>query len=191
MSYGCCISWFMGCLNEYIARKANREDDCKGRFWEGRFKSQALLDVAALLSCMVYVDLNPIRAGLSTTLESLDFTSIQARIRRIGKRRHGDSGCPVPGLMPFRAGRGNDERNASLPFALRDYIELVDWTGRIVRQDKKGFIPKDTPAMLSTLRLTQAQWRMLALEIQKEAIIVFNGLDKLAARERKIARKAA
>ena len=77
----CSLSWFMGRLNEFIARAANREDKVKGRFWESRFKCQALLDDAATACCMVYVDLNTICAGLAGTPEESDYTSIQERIR--------------------------------------------------------------------------------------------------------------
>ena len=39
-------------LNEYIAKQANSEDKVTGSFFESRFKSQALLDERALLTCM-------------------------------------------------------------------------------------------------------------------------------------------
>ena len=181
----------MRCLNEYIARRANAEDECKRRFWEGRFKSQALLDEAALLSCMAYVDLNPVRAGLCESLEESDFTSIQARIRRLGTTKPDMRKRPIPGLMPFGPGKDQRERPAALPYQLWEYIELVDWTGRIVRANKQGFIPETALPILSALRLNGAQWRTLTLEIQQEAITVLNGLDKLAARARSKTKRAA
>jgi hypothetical protein len=48
------ISWFMRILNEGIARKANEEDNCTGRFWAEGFKSQALLYDAAIIACMAF-----------------------------------------------------------------------------------------------------------------------------------------
>src|SRR6056300_1235779 len=73
-------------VNEKIARMVNEEEGCKGRFWDGRFKSRALLDEAAILSCMTYVDLNPVRAGIEGTLYESDFTSIQQRLYEFSQR---------------------------------------------------------------------------------------------------------
>jgi REP element-mobilizing transposase RayT len=98
------LSWFMGRLNEFIARAANKEDRVTGRFWESRFKCQALLDEAAIAACMVYVDLNPIRAGLAGTPEESDFTSIQERIRAWQKETMTTASVPREAAQDMRSG---------------------------------------------------------------------------------------
>jgi len=74
------ISWFMRALAEPIARMANRQDDCTGRFWEGRFKAQRIVDETGLLACAMYVDLNPIRAALAESIEQAVHTSAYDRL---------------------------------------------------------------------------------------------------------------
>ncbi len=150
------LSWFMRCLNETIARRANEEDGCKGRFWEGRFKSQALLDEAALLTCMSYVDLNPIRAGIATTPEDSEFTSVYERIQAV-MTEHPFSDATPEGLLPFV---GNERQNQpkGVPFRLMDYLTLVDWTGRAIRDDKRGAIPQQLTPILGRLQLDPDDW---------------------------------
>jgi len=174
------ISWFMRGINECIARMANEEDRCKGRFWEGRFKSQALLDEAALLSCMAYVDLNPVRADMEANLVDSDFTSIQQRLfdyskykthksvsetklkQRIDKqttlkKRLGYETLKSAPLMPF-GGSAHTSVHAALPFTREDYFDLVDKTGRIIREDKRGFISGAAPPILTEFGINPDHW---------------------------------
>ncbi|TWU42432.1 transposase [Novipirellula artificiosorum] len=73
------ISWFMRALAEPIARMANHQDECTGRFWEGRFKAQRIVDEAGLLACSMYVDLNPVRAAMAESPEEAEHTSAYDR----------------------------------------------------------------------------------------------------------------
>lgn len=139
------LSWYMRCLNEPLARIANREDRCKGRFWEGRFHCQALLDEAALLKCMAYVDLNPIRAAVAETPETSAHTSAKARIE--GRDEH---------LLPFLEARRAGQ--SSIPIRQHEYLQLLDWTGRQFRHRKRGRIPKDLPPILERLDLSGKSW---------------------------------
>jgi len=155
------ISWFMRCSNEPIAREANHEDNVTGRFWEGRFKSQALLDEKALAACMAYVDLNPIRAGMAKTPEQSDHTSIKRRIKQVLKVNQPYLPEQQPeGLLAF-AGNPREDMPDGIPFVLSDYLALVDWSGRIIREDKKGHIPEHLPDILRRLDIDPRNWLYL------------------------------
>ncbi len=154
------ISWLMRNLNEHIAREANKEDGCTGRFWEGRFKSQALLDESAVLACMAYVDLNPIRAKMNTTPETSTHTSIQQRIHSLIK------GEQPRKLMGF-VGNHRQDMPKGIAYSLIDYCELVDTTGRCIREDKTGHIEHHNSPILARLGLNSEQWLTLTTEFEQ------------------------
>jgi len=157
----CDVSWYMRCLNEHLARRANAEDDCTGRFWEGRFKSQALLDDAGLLTAMAYVDLNPIRAGVADSPEESEFASIYARLQALYPGRGKGSNTSITDtsvpLLEFRDTAKPDR--PAIPFSAHDYVELVDWSGRIRRNGKPGAIDTRLPGIAARLNIDAAAWR--------------------------------
>ena len=142
------ISWLMRMIAEPIAKQANREDEVTGRFWEGRYKCVKLCDEAALIACLAYVDLNPIRAGVALSPETSDYTSVQRRIESLlGNSDQDDWLVPIEldetaiGPLPSSNNlRASDKGVLSITVA--DYLELVDWTGRQLHSDNKGSIPE-------------------------------------------------
>ena len=151
------LSWFMGRLNEYMARAANKEDGVKGRFWESRFECKVLLDEAAIASCMVYVDLNPVRAGRAATPEGSDYTSIQERIRAWGKKAEDSDGMDKTDfwLCPIGSAGG---RRGILPMTASEYFDLVDKSGRMIRPDKRGVMESDLRPILLRIGVNPQAW---------------------------------
>ncbi len=174
------LSWFMRSLVEPIARRANREDGCKGRFWEGRFKCQALLDERAMLACAAYVDLNPIRAKMAATPEESEFTSAkdriesykgQQKIKALEERAKTTGKPPSPDVIAAAmCQRQRDHwlcpigpEAGYLPsLDLPGYLRLLDWTGRWLAHDKRGAISSRLRPILERLELDVERWLMTA-----------------------------
>jgi REP element-mobilizing transposase RayT len=177
------ISWWMRCTTEHIARQANREDRCTGHFWEGRYKCQLLLDEGSLLACAAYVDLNPVRAALAQTPEDSAYTGVKDRIDDVREGKNGKAKRGARARERTRPGRSSgwlspvetlevsdavgpdlcsSGRRASckgfLPMSLAEYLQLLDWTGRQVREGKSGRIPKHLSPILARIGLDAPDW---------------------------------
>jgi putative transposase len=142
------LSWLMRRINEPLAKQSNAEDFCKGHFWESRFTSQALLDEAAALTCMAYVDLNPIRAGLTDNIEKSEHTGIKRRIENLKPQQ-------LKATVKSIAG---EVKNRTMTLKLEDYISLVEWTGKTIAYQDKHQIPKSLSCVFERLNLNQEHW---------------------------------
>jgi hypothetical protein len=175
------VSWFMGTLSENIARRANREDGCSGRFFQGRFSCRVLDNEQSLLECSIYVDLNVIRAGEAATPESSRHTSAYDRIqaclaRAAAKREPGGLSLadqPDRWMSPLElqvAAEADPDRHLEspsgcrasdkgvLPMDLATYLQLLEWTGRQLRADKRGSIPASLAPIFERLGLDSGAW---------------------------------
>jgi len=155
------ISWFMKCLKEPLSRLANRQDQVRGAFFEGRFKSVAILDDEALLAIAAYIDLNPVAAGIAEIPETSNYTSIKMRSEHVeaeGKAAQvqAATGGSVAGsraaagleeslwLCPIEDRRQLDSSREGMleGFSLGSYLLLVDYTGRLFRKGKAAISAK-------------------------------------------------
>ncbi len=169
------LSWFMKCLKEPLARLANREDGCSGAFWEGRFKSIAVLDEESLLATAAYIDLNPVAAGLAATPEDSTHTSLRARLDHC--RANGTAGTlrddlstqtrnPAQEaglwLLPIDDHRPRGEGRVGLIAGCTPscHLRLVDATSRVLRDGKTSLAPELAP-IFQRLDVDQDAWQAL------------------------------
>ncbi|PHS15703.1 MAG: transposase [Kangiella sp.] len=175
------LSWFMSRLNEPLAKNSNAEDFVKGRFWESRFTSVALLDESAVLSCMAYVDLNPIRAGMVEELQLSLHTSVKKRLDNLSVK---------PELLTLSiqsmAGSVNG-RNVNIN--LKDYVELVEWAGKSIVHPNKAKMPAHINSLLSSMNLQPDSWLTQIQNFNKGSPHSIGCLAKLQERAKALKKK--
>ena len=166
------ISWFMGILCENIARRANHEDDCRGRFFETRFSCRECTDLSALLVCGIYVDLNPYRAGEVDNPVAAQYTSVYQRLQAQGLQKNAadrpDGWLGELTLLPERktdatwADSSRTGHRASdlglLPVSLENYVRLLHWTAHQLRSGQRTTIPADLATVLEHFDVQQDHW---------------------------------
>jgi REP element-mobilizing transposase RayT len=175
------LSWLMKSLSEPIARKANAEDKVTGRFWEGRFKCQALLSEKSILAAMTYVDLNPVRANIASGISTSRYTSIKARNLDI-LRAQSHANAPLMPLIGVKAFNVPTLTNA-------EYIELVDFTGREWHAGKRGRIEASEPKALTKLGLDKDHWTTRVKGIGSGYWRVVGELEELVDKAKEMAQR--
>jgi hypothetical protein len=167
-------SFFMAALCEHVARRSNMEDVCRGRFWEDRFGCRELMDETSLLVCGIYVDLNQIRSGEAITPEESTHTSAFDRIAAL---RNSDTTAPDDLTDGWLCELTIDERThpssetlirsatarrasdkGMLPISIADYLQLLDATGRVIRDDKSSSIPNSLAPIFRRVGLQSETW---------------------------------
>jgi hypothetical protein len=166
----------MKALKEPLARMANKEDECKGTFWESRYKSIAILDEEALLATCAYIDLNAVAAGIAAAPETSRHTSVRQRVRhakakgKLAELKAAESGsvagsrtagnveqdlwlCPVED----RRRQGAPREGMLEGFSLGSYLLLVDYTSRLCRQGKAR-VNREVASILDSLGISAATW---------------------------------
>lgn len=171
------LGWFMKSLKEPLARMANKEDGCTGAFFEGRYKSIALLDDEAVLATAIYVDLNPLAAGAVSAPEQSEYTSIKSRVEHVRvKGRTKDLAAALTGsvaasrraakleedlwLCPIEDRRRIESTREGMleGFTLGSYLLLVDATARLFR-DGKVSMSHALPGIFDRLDSSADAWQ--------------------------------
>ena len=174
------LGWFMKCLKEPLARKANREDGCTGAFWEGRYRSVAILDESSLLATAAYIDLNPVAAGMAEVPEESAHTSMRARVEHARtascspKREiHQNLKDETPRMVSsedehWLCPLGTESREGMIEgLDLGGYLNLVDWVARAQRPGKKS-LDERAPLILERLGIAlEPLTRRVALLVEK------------------------
>jgi REP element-mobilizing transposase RayT len=121
------VSELMRSLQSRIARWYNVTHNRRGRFWADRFKSVLLENEKEAYDCLLYVELNPVRAGIVERPEEYDGSSLYCREMKNDKW-----------MMPITEVTKTSKRAT----ALRDYKGAVYYRGSVPTKENQAIISK-------------------------------------------------
>ncbi|MCA9132300.1 MAG: hypothetical protein KDA45_04070 [Planctomycetales bacterium] len=198
------LGWFHKLLKEPLSRMVNKAEDCSGSVFEGRYKSIAVIGEEALLSVNVYIDLNPLAAGLAATPEECPYTSLKQRVEhaKCAGRTDDLSVAMLGSVAASQAAEGLEEANWLIPiedrrrldssregmqegFTLGNYLLLVDFTGRLFREGKATIAP-ELAAVFDRLGSSAEFWETRLMKLRKGRL-----LGRFLATSRECLRAAA
>ncbi|HMP78649.1 MAG TPA: hypothetical protein PKD54_04305, partial [Pirellulaceae bacterium] len=201
------LGWFMKALKEPLARLANKADGCSGTFWEGRYKSIAVLDEESLLATCAYIDLNPVAAGIASTPEASKHTSLRQRVqhaKECGKldalkaaAKGSYSGSKSAGrfedahwLCPLDDGQGKGSPREGMlaGFSLGSYLLLVDYTGRLHREGKAR-LPSHLKGIFERLGTSSGVWETKLKKMLEAERLIGNHFSSSRDRLRDLAQQ--
>ena len=175
------LSWFMSRLNEPLAKDSNEEDNVKGRFGESRYTSIALLDETAVLSCMAYVDLNPIRAGMVKELQQSLHTSIKKRLGALQVQPE----LLKQSIKPMSGNTGGQ----SVRIKLDEYVALVEWAGKSIVHPDKAKMPAHINTLLTNLNLQPDNWLQQFQKVNQGAACAIGSVAHLKDKAKSLSKK--
>ena len=175
------LGWFIKSLKEPIARRANLDDRRTGSFWDGRFRSVAILDAPSLLAICAHIDLSPFAAGiaetprksLNTSIKSrVDFCKAQGHLEALRDRTPSASQVNLEKghwLLPIEDRRDKHGKGAAgllRGISLPEYVQLIDWSSRLIRPGKSRS-KTETPDSLTRLEIDTESWQATLTKLMK------------------------
>lgn len=169
------LGWFHRFLKQPLSVFVNKLENCSGTLFQGRFKSVAVIGFQALLNVAIYIDLNPVAAGIVDVPEAAEYTSFRSRFENaisnsaFSKLVDRYENCVLDEKDSFNGeealwllsieNRGEGAQKVGMfdGLSLIQYMILVDEAGRIPREGKAS-ISEKAAAILDRLGIKHEKW---------------------------------
>lgn len=142
------ISCFVQDLKQRFSRWYNKQNNGNGHIWSDRFKSVLLEEGRALLACMIYVDLNSVRAGIVDKPEDYRYSGLYQMLSGGRSGKWLDKEILISTILWEMGVENNKKEQISYKSILKYYQLLVYKSGMIEKEGKAHILDKNAELVL-------------------------------------------